>query len=68
VRFDSNGDFVGGVSDVVNGHKHSIRRRSITEMSTDPVNKELADGHFHRYTLLDKLAGRVEEEAAGGVG
>lgn len=68
VRFDSNGDFVGGVSDVVNGHKHSIRRRSITEMSTDPVNKELADGHFHRYTLLDKLAGRAEEEAAGGIG
>ncbi len=68
VRFDSKGDFQGGVSNVVNGHKHSIRRRSITEMSTDAVNKELADGHFHRYTLVDKLAGRVEEEAAGGIG
>ncbi len=68
VRFDSNGDFVGGVSDVVNGHKHVIQRRSITQMSVDPTNKELADGHFHRYTLLDKLAGRVEEEAAGGIG
>jgi len=68
VRFDSNGDFVGGVSNVVNGHKHVIRRRSITEMSADPVGKEMADGHFHRYTLLDKLAGRVEEEVPGGIG
>lgn len=68
VRFDSEGDFAGGISNVVNGHKHVIRRRSITEMSVDPVNKELADGHFHRYTLIDKLAGRVEEEAAGGIG
>lgn len=68
VRFDSNGDFVGGVSNVVNGHKHVIRRRSITEMSADPTGKEMADGHFHRYTLLDKLAGRTEEEAPGGIG
>ena len=68
VRFDSNGDFQGGVSNVVNGHKHVIRRRSITEMSVDPVGKEMADGHFHRYTLLDKLAGREEEEVPGGIG
>ena len=67
VRFDANGDFVGGKSNVVNGHRHVIRRRSITGMSEDPVGKELADGHFHRYTLLDKLAGRTEEEVAGGM-
>ncbi len=66
VKFDSEGVFLGGHASVVNGHKHSIRRRSISEKASDPAGKELADEHFHRYTLLDKLAGREEEEGPGG--
>ena len=66
VKFDSEGEFLGGTTNVVNGHKHVVRRRSITEISVDPTGRALADDHFHRYTLLDKLAGRSEDESPGG--
>lgn len=66
VKFDPEGEFLGGTTNVVNGHKHVIRRRSITGEAADPVGEALADGHFHRYTLLDKLAGREEDESPGG--
>ncbi len=66
VKFDAEAEFLGGVTNVVDGHRHVIRRRSISEDSVDPAGKALADGHFHRYTLLDQLAGRTEEEVPGG--
>jgi hypothetical protein len=66
VKFDSEGDFLGGSTNLVDGHMHMIRRRSISEDSADPTGAKLADGHFHRYTLLDKLAGREEEEVPWG--
>ncbi len=67
VKFDAEGEFLGGTTNVVDGHKHVIRRRSISEKAAGPAGEKLADTHFHRYTLLDKLAGRLEEESPGGI-
>ncbi len=67
VKFDAEGEFLGGYTNVVNGHKHTIRRRSISQKAEGAAGEEMADEHFHRYTLLDKLAGRTEEESPGGI-
>lgn len=40
------GNVVGGETDVVNGHSHSIRRSVVTEQS---------DGHTHRFSYLEAL-------------
>jgi hypothetical protein len=68
VSFNENGEFQGGVTDLVQAHKHVVNRRSISGPSVDATGQPLADSHFHRYTLVDKLAGRDEEEVSGEVG
>ena len=42
VEVDTNGKVVGGTTDVVNGHQHTIRKASVTEVEA---------GHSHRYFL-----------------
>ena len=67
VRFDDEGNFQGGSTDVVNGHKHLISRRSVTDLAVNPAVQPVANPSFHRYTLLDQLAGLGSEEAPGGL-
>jgi len=44
VKFDEDGQFLGGVTDVVNGHRHSIMKGTITEQS---------DNHNHKFSYLE---------------
>lgn len=44
VKFDDDGNFVGGETDVVSGHKHKIVRGTVTE---------IADGHSHRFSYVE---------------
>jgi hypothetical protein len=44
VLFDDKGNIVGGETDYVSGHRHAIKRGTMTEP---------ADGHRHRFSLLD---------------
>jgi hypothetical protein len=48
VDFDDNGKFIGGRTDIVNGHWHEIRRGTITEKAND---------HHHRYSFSEILNG-----------
>lgn len=48
VRFAEDGTYLGGETDVVNGHMHKIVRGTVTAQ---------ADGHTHRYSFVDGLAG-----------
>lgn len=50
VEFDDKGKFLGGRTDIVNGHWHEIRRGTITEKS---------DGHHHRYSFTEILNGEA---------
>lgn len=54
VRFDDEGNYLGGQTDTVNGHSHAIFRGTVTE----PAN-----GHTHRYSFAE-LVRVVSEEAA----
>lgn len=47
VKYSDDGTFLGGVTDVVNGHKHDIVRGTVT--------KE-ADGHSHKFAFVDIIA------------
>lgn len=42
LKFDANGDFMGGITNTVNGHSHRIVRASVTSIT---------DGHSHRFSL-----------------
>lgn len=44
VRFSPTGEYLGGVTNVVNGHAHTIKRGVVTELS---------QGHAHRYSLYE---------------
>ena len=44
IRFNQDGEFMGGETDEVDGHKHLILRGTSTEK---------ADGHSHRYSFLE---------------
>lgn len=46
VRFDDEGQFMGGYTDEVDGHFHEIRTGTATEK---------ADGHSHRFSFLEAL-------------
>lgn len=70
VRFDEDGNFLGGETTVETGarsvHKHDIKQRSLTEDAADAAGMTIpTDRHFHRYTLLDRLAARPLEESPG---
>lgn len=46
VAYDEDGNFLGGRTDVVNGHSHVVKRGTITEP---------ADNHFHKFSHVDNL-------------
>lgn len=48
VSYDPDGKFLGGKTSISNGHYHEIRRGTATEVQ---------DGHNHRFSYLDALAG-----------
>jgi hypothetical protein len=48
VRYGSEGEFLGGETDVVDGHKHEIVRGTVTEE---------ADGHTHRFSYVEQITG-----------
>lgn len=46
VTYDANGKFLGGVTDTVDGHRHSIVAGTVTEPH---------DGHSHRFSSVDGI-------------
>lgn len=54
VRFDDEGNFIGGATSVENGHHHEIRRGTVTEAH---------DGHTHRYSFAEAVQ-IISEQAA----
>lgn len=44
VRYAHDGEFLGGETDVINGHSHLIHKGTITET---------ADGHSHRFSFVE---------------
>jgi hypothetical protein len=46
VSYDENGEFLGGVTDEVNGHRHRIVKGTVTETSNE---------HSHRFSSVDNL-------------
>jgi hypothetical protein len=46
VNYSPEGDFLGGVTDTVNGHRHTIKGGTVTEEM---------DGHRHRFSSVDSL-------------
>lgn len=56
VRFDENGQMIGGQTDAVEGHYHVITSATLTG---PPVRNGIPEdgGHTHRYSFLDKLFG-----------
>jgi hypothetical protein len=46
VRYGSRGEFLGGETDEVNGHRHHIQRGTVTEDS---------GGHSHRFSFVEQL-------------
>lgn len=53
VKFSEDGTFLGGVTSVVKGHYHVIKRGTVTELDGDPR-------HAHRYSFIDEVIGREE--------
>ena len=45
--YDPEGNFIGGRTNVVNGHMHVIKRGTVTEAA--------ADGHSHRFSAVDHV-------------
>lgn len=46
VRFDADGNFLGGETDIVQGHRHTITRGTLTDESA---------GHSHRFSYVEGL-------------
>ena len=46
VNYDSKGNFLGGETNVVNGHKHIIKRGTVSEVS---------NGHRHKFSYVEGL-------------
>lgn len=46
VRYDDEGNYLGGETNLVNGHQHIIKRGTVTEKS---------NSHEHRYSYIDEL-------------
>lgn len=44
VRFDADGNFLGGETDIVQGHRHTITRGTLTDESA---------GHSHRFSYVE---------------
>jgi hypothetical protein len=50
VGYGPNGEFLGGQTDVVNGHSHRISRGTVTDE---------ADGHTHRFSYVEQIHGQA---------
>ena len=48
VTYGPNGEFLGGQTNVIDGHKHLIKRGTVTEEGGDPK-------HWHRFSYMDEL-------------
>jgi hypothetical protein len=48
VKYDAEGNLVGGATSMVNGHRHQIRRGTTTETEA---------GHMHRFSFVEQLYG-----------
>lgn len=46
IQFDQDGNFLGGVTDTVDGHAHTISKGTATEKAGE-------DSHSHRYSFLE---------------
>jgi hypothetical protein len=46
VHFNESGDFIGGLTDVVDGHYHTILSHTVTEVS---------EGHTHKFDIVEAL-------------
>jgi hypothetical protein len=55
LRFDDNGNFLGGHTNEVDEHWHDINQNTVTgiEIPTNPKKK--SDGHRHRYSFVEFL-------------
>lgn len=53
IRFDDEGNFMGGSTDKVNGHAHKIEHPSVTEE---------ANKHSHRYSFMEHVDAKVVSE------
>jgi len=53
VRFSDEGEFLGGRTDMVNGHIHFIKRFTHTEET---------DEHLHRYALVEAIGEIINAE------
>lgn len=54
VRFDENGKFLGGQTNLVDGHMHTIVKGTVTEK---------AQGHTHTFSFVEKVALKQNEKA-----
>lgn len=50
LMFDEEGNIVGGETDYVNGHRHLVKRGTVTEMGGDPE-------HCHKFSFLEAVLG-----------
>ena len=48
IKFDDEGNYLGGETSTTNGHSHSIQKGTVTEKQ---------DGHRHRFSYLEILSG-----------
>ena len=46
IRFGDNGEFLGGRTNIVNGHYHEIKRATVTDE---------AEGHAHRFSFVELI-------------
>jgi hypothetical protein len=66
IRFDANGTFLGGETNEVNGHTHTIKKGSATE-GYEEISKAAKKGkksHNHRYDFVSQLY-KAEEVSKG---
>lgn len=56
VKYDDEGNFLGGKTDVVNGHSHAIVRGTVTQTF---------DNHAHKFAFVDILVDLLEDAPHG---
>ena len=54
LNFDTNGNFLGGTTNVVDGHWHTVTRNTVTGPEIN-VDGSQSDGHRHRYSFLEHV-------------
>jgi len=54
LNFDSDGNFLGGATNVVDAHWHPVEQNTVTGPEVN-VNAEPSNGHRHRYSFMEFL-------------